>query len=726
MATREPSRNKPGRKKASPAGGAARGRRRAAPGGEPESETGAEFAKDATPETDSEAPARDSRDVEPDRFEPVTEAPRGGRGGPRSQRSEEARREREAPRPGGFEGGFDGGSDDALASDVADAHAEAGEADERRVHADEPEAGDDVGNQTDSRPPQGRGGGHPNDRRDRHGRGQGHPGNQGNQGHQGHQGHQGQGHPGQGRRGDRRQGGYGPGGQGGRGGPGGPGGGRQGGGGPRFDRPDRNDRHGRHDRQDRQDRQDRYAPQGNFNRQDPYPQDDDAQYEPRPVPAEIPSEPPAAGTPAAWYEQCKTETMFLSDLQKMNMDDLCHIATYQGVEVGSGMKKQDIIFRLLKRRAHSPGIMMGEGVLEILPDGFGFLRSPDYSYVPSPDDIYISPSQVRRFSLRTGQVIKGQIRPPKENEKYFALLRVESINYEEPERAARVAPFEDLVPLYPEERFVLETTPQEIAMRIVDLVSPIGKGQRGLIIAPPRTGKTILLQKIANSITANSPDVYLMVLLIDERPEEVTDMKRNVKGEVISSTFDEPASRHIMVAEMVIEKAKRLVEHGRDVVILLDSITRLGRAYNSEAPHSGKILSGGIDASALQKPKRFFGAARNIEFGGSLTIMATGLIETGSRMDEVIFEEFKGTGNMELHLDRRLADKRVWPAIDINRSGTRKEDLLFKPEELKLVWILRKVLNEMNPIEAMELFVDKMRKTKSNAEFLMAMGGAHL
>ncbi len=433
---------------------------------------------------------------------------------------------------------------------------------------------------------------------------------------------------------------------------------------------------------------------------------------------------PAPDSPAAHYAATKGSSIRLSDLQKLTVEDLSDIATYEGIHTPQGVKKQDLIFRLLKRRGQqSDGLMFGDGVLEILPDGFGFLRSPDYSYLPSPDDIYISPSQIRRFGLRTGQVITGQIRPPKENEKYFALLRVDEINYDKPEKANQVVAFEDLVPLYPEERFILETEPTEIAMRIMDLVSPIGKGQRGLIIAPPRTGKTILLQKIANSITKNSPDVDLIVLLIDERPEEVTDMKRSVRGEVVSSTFDEPASRHITVAEMVIEKAKRLVEHGRDVVILLDSITRLGRAYNSEAPHSGKILSGGIDASALQKPKRFFGAARNIEFGGSLTIMATGLIETGSRMDEVIFEEFKGTGNMELHLDRRLADKRVWPAIDINRSGTRKEDLLFTPEELKLVWILRKVLNEMNPIEAMELFVDKMRKTKSNAEFLLGMSG---
>ena len=421
-----------------------------------------------------------------------------------------------------------------------------------------------------------------------------------------------------------------------------------------------------------------------------------------------------------FIKRMRSGEMHLSELQKLPIENLAQVAIAESVHVSQGIKKQDLVFRILKNTTCE---MHGEGVLETLPDGFGFLRSPSYSYLPSPDDIYVSPSQIRRFGLRTGQVIAGQIRPPKDNEKYVALLRVEEINYEAPEKASQVAAFEDLTPLYPEERFILETSGDEIAMRIMDLVSPIGKGQRGLIIAPPRTGKTVLLQKIANSITENNPEVYLIVLLIDERPEEVTDMQRNVRGEVVSSTFDEPASRHITVAEMVSAKAKRLTEHGRDVVILLDSITRLGRAYNTEAPHSGRILSGGIDASALQKPKRFFGAARNIEFGGSLTIMATGLIETGSRMDEVIFEEFKGTGNMELHLDRRLADKRVWPAMDINRSGTRKEDLLFTEEELKLVWILRRVLNEMNPIEAMELLIEKMKKTKSNAEFLMGMTG---
>jgi len=410
-------------------------------------------------------------------------------------------------------------------------------------------------------------------------------------------------------------------------------------------------------------------------------------------------------------------------LQKMSMAQLQELAKELGVsaEESSGLKKQDLIFKILTQNAARDGIMYGEGVLEILPDGFGFLRSTRYSYYPSPDDIYISPSQIRRFGLRTGVQVSGQIRPPKDNERYFALLRVEAINLEDPELLASKVVFDDLTPLYPEERFILETDPDAIEMRIVDLITPIGKGQRGLIVAPPRTGKTILLQKIANSIARNNPDVHIIVLLIDERPEEVTDMERSVKGEVISSTFDEPASRHVQVAEMVIEKAKRMVEYGHDVVILLDSITRLGRAYNTEAPHSGRILSGGIDASALQKPKRFFGAARNIEEGGSLTILATALIDTGSRMDDVIFEEFKGTGNMELHLDRRLADKRIWPAIDINRSGTRKEELLLDPEELRRIWVLRKILNEMNPVEAMELLKSKLKATQSNAEFLLGL-----
>jgi len=371
------------------------------------------------------------------------------------------------------------------------------------------------------------------------------------------------------------------------------------------------------------------------------------------------------------------------------------------------------------------GRIRGEGVLEVLPDGFGFLRSPDYNYLPCPDDIYISPSQIRRFGLKTGTIVSGHIRPPKDNERYFALLRVESINDEPPDKLQDRVCFEDLTPLHPNERFTLETTPDQIETRIVDLVAPIGKGQRALITSPPKAGKTILLQKIANAITANHPEVYLMVLLIDERPEEVTDMQRSVKAEVISSTFDEPAERHIQVAEMVIEKAKRMVECGRDVVILLDSITRLGRAYNTECPHSGKILSGGVDAAALQKPKRFFGAARNIEEGGSLTIVATALIETGSRMDEVIFEEFKGTGNMELVLDRRLQERRIFPAIDVNRSGTRKEELLLSPEELQRVWVLRKVLSEMNATEAMELLIERIKRAKTNKEFLESLGDSN-
>ena len=424
------------------------------------------------------------------------------------------------------------------------------------------------------------------------------------------------------------------------------------------------------------------------------------------------------------YEDIKRGEIHLTELQKMTMPQLIRTAKTEGVVEYTGLKKQDLIFKILKERVKQNGLMFGEGTLEVLPDGFGFLRSPDYNYLPCPDDIYVSPSQIRRFGLKTGAIVAGQIRPPKENERYFALLRVEAINYEDPDRLSEKVGFDDLTPLHPLGRIQLETSGDEINMRVVDMVTPIGKGQRGLIVAPPRTGKTILLQKIANSILANHPDTYVIVLLIDERPEEVTDMERSVKGptaEVISSTFDEPASRHIQVAEMVIEKAKRMVEYGRDVVILLDSITRLARAYNTEAPHSGKILTGGIDASALQKPKRFFGAARKIEEAGSLTILATALIDTGSRMDDVIFEEFKGTGNMELHLDRRLVDKRVWPAIDVNRSGTRREELLMDPEELRRVWILRRVLNDMNPVEAMELLTGRMRKAKTNAEFLMSM-----
>jgi transcription termination factor Rho len=424
------------------------------------------------------------------------------------------------------------------------------------------------------------------------------------------------------------------------------------------------------------------------------------------------------------YEEIKRGSTHISELQQMTMPQLLKIAKEEGLADYTGLKKQDLIFKILKERVKQNGLMFGEGTLEVLPDGFGFLRSPDYNYLPCPDDIYISPSQIRRFGLRTGAVVAGQIRPPKENERYFALLRVEAINYQDPDILTQKVVFDDLTPLHPDERLSLEVGGNEINMRVMDLVTPIGKGQRGLIVAPPRTGKTILLQKIANSVLKNHPECYVIVLLIDERPEEVTEMERTVKGphsEVVSSTFDEPASRHVQVCEMVIEKAKRMVEYGTDVVILLDSITRLARAYNTEVPHSGKILSGGVDANALHKPKRFFGAARNIEEGGSLTILATALIDTGSRMDEVIFEEFKGTGNMELHLDRRLVDKRIWPAIDVNRSGTRKEDLLMDPEELRRVYILRKVLSDMNPVEAMELLVNRMSRTKSNGEFLMSM-----
>ncbi len=424
------------------------------------------------------------------------------------------------------------------------------------------------------------------------------------------------------------------------------------------------------------------------------------------------------------YEDIKRGEIHLTELQKMTMPQLIRTAKTEGITDYMGLKKQDLIFKILKERVKQNGLMYGEGTLEVLPDGFGFLRSPDYNYLPCPDDIYVSPSQIRRFGLKTGAIVSGQIRPPKENERYFALLRVEAINFEDPDKLSEKVCFDDLTPLHPQGRIRLENGNDEINMRVVDLVTPIGFGQRGLIVAPPRTGKTILLQKIANSVLANHPDAYVMVLLIDERPEEVTDMERSVKGptaEVISSTFDEPASRHIQVAEMVIEKAKRMVEYGKDVVILLDSITRLARAYNTEAPHSGKILTGGIDASALQKPKRFFGAARKIEEAGSLTILATALVDTGSRMDDVIFEEFKGTGNMELHLDRRLVEKRVWPAIDVNKSGTRREELLMDAEELRRVWILRRVLNDMNSVEAMELLTGRMKKSKTNAEFLMAM-----
>lgn len=417
----------------------------------------------------------------------------------------------------------------------------------------------------------------------------------------------------------------------------------------------------------------------------------------------------------------KTAEVNIVKLQELTMPELSNMAKKLNILGIGNLKKSDLIYEILKAEAKKVGLMFGEGVLEILPDGFGFLRSPNYNYLPCPEDIYISPSQIRRFDLQTGDTVSGQIRPPKEGERYFALLKIEAINFHDPEKSREKIMFDNLTPLYPEERLKLETDQKEISMRVMDLLTPIGKGQRGLIVAAPRTGKTMLLQKLANSVTANHPEVKLIVLLIDERPEEVTDMKRSVKGEVISSTFDEPPDRHIQVAERVIEKAKRLVEYKYDVVILLDSITRLARAYNTVQPHSGRVLSGGLDASALHKPKRFFGTARNIEEGGSLTIMATALVDTGSRMDEVIFEEFKGTGNMEINLDRRLVDKRVYPAIDIERSGTRKEELLLNELELSRVWMLRKALSSLNPVESMELIIEKLKKTKSNTDFLKSI-----
>ena len=415
------------------------------------------------------------------------------------------------------------------------------------------------------------------------------------------------------------------------------------------------------------------------------------------------------------------EKLELSTLKDMSVGALTKIAKGLDVPGATGMRKQELIFEILKARAEKSGLIFSEGVLEVLPDGFGFLRAPDYNYLPGPDDIYVSPSQIRKFDLHTGDTVSGQIRPPKDGERYFALIKVEAVNFEPPERAREKVFFENLTPLYPQEKLALETEAENLSARVLDMMVPIGKGQRGLIVAPPRTGKTMLLQNIANSITHNHPEVYLIVLLIDERPEEVTDMQRSVRGEVISSTFDEPAQRHVQVAEMVIEKAKRLVEHKKDVVILLDSITRLARAYNTIVPPSGKVLSGGVDSNALQRPKRFFGAARNIEEGGSLTIVATALIDTGSRMDEVIFEEFKGTGNLEIHLDRKLADRRVFPAIDIQKSGTRKEELLLAKDDLNRTWVLRKVLTPLSPVEGMELLLSKMAKTKSNAEFLGSM-----
>lgn len=413
--------------------------------------------------------------------------------------------------------------------------------------------------------------------------------------------------------------------------------------------------------------------------------------------------------------------MDIVELKSKTVSELLKLAEDLDIEQCSGLRKQELIFKILEAKTEKNGLIFAEGVLETLNEGYGFLRSPDYNYLPGPDDIYVSPSQIKRFDLKKGDTISGQVRPPKDSERYFALLKIEAVNFENPEVAKHKTLFDNLTPLYPEEKIKLEVSTDELSMRIMDLLSPIGKGQRALIVSPPKAGKTILLQKIANSVTSNHPETKLIVLLIDERPEEVTDMKRSVKGEVISSTFDEPADRHVQVADMVLEKSKRLTEHGHDVAILLDSITRLARAHNAVVPHSGKILSGGVDSNALQKPKRFFGAARNIEEGGSLTIVATALVETGSRMDEVIFEEFKGTGNMEMVLDRRLSDRRVFPAIDINRSGTRKEELLLKEDELSKIWILRKFLNEMNAVEAMEFLLDRMRKTKSNPDFLESM-----
>jgi len=419
-------------------------------------------------------------------------------------------------------------------------------------------------------------------------------------------------------------------------------------------------------------------------------------------------------------EELNGKTLDIRTLKEMTISDLAVVAKELEIEPATGERKQELIFRILQAQTEKSGLIFAEGVLECLPDGFGFLRAPEYNYLPGPDDIYVSPSQIRRFDLRTGDTVSGQVRQPKDGERYFALIKVEAVNFEHPDVSRDKIFFDNLTPLYPEERIVLEVE-GDLSSRVMDLATPMGKGQRALIVAPPRTGKTMLLQSIAHSVAKNHPEAVLIVLLIDERPEEVTDMERSVQGEVVSSTFDEPATRHVQVADMVIEKAKRLVEHKKDVVILLDSITRLARAYNTVQPPSGKVLSGGLDANALHRPKRFFGAARNIEHGGSLTIIATALVDTGSRMDDVIFEEFKGTGNCEIHLDRKLVDKRVFPAIDINKSGTRKEELLMPEDELRRVWVLRKVLNPLSSVESMELLVDKLKKSKSNQEFLSAM-----
>ena len=425
---------------------------------------------------------------------------------------------------------------------------------------------------------------------------------------------------------------------------------------------------------------------------------------------------PAAAPPAA-----PAQSISLSALKEMSITALTKIAKELDIAGATGMRKQELIFEILRVRAEKSGNIFSEGVLETLPDGFGFLRAPDYNYLPGPDDIYVSPSQIRKFDLHTGDTVSGVIRPPKDGERYFALIKVEAINFEPPEKTKEKVFFENLTPLYPQQKLTLETQPEGLSGRVMDLLTPIGKGQRGLIVAPPRTGKTMLLQSIANSITSNHPEVYLIVLLIDERPEEVTDMQRSVRGEVISSTFDEPAQRHVQVAEMVIEKAKRLVEHKKDVVILLDSITRLARAYNTIVPASGKVLSGGVDSNALQRPKRFFGAARNIEEGGSLTIVATALVDTGSRMDEVIFEEFKGTGNSELRLSRQLADKRIFPAVDVNASSTRREEMLLSPDEVKITWKLRRALAGLEQQQALEAVLGRLKETQSNVEFLMLM-----
>ena len=451
--------------------------------------------------------------------------------------------------------------------------------------------------------------------------------------------------------------------------------------------------------------------------------DGDADAEPlvaSPPPVDVENDRPAPAANKRSDPTLAAETLDIRVLKEMKLPELTKVAKEHGIENATGMRKQDLIFSVLQVQTEKSGLIFSEGVLECLPDGFGFLRAPEYNYLPGPDDIYVSPSQIRRFDLHTGDTVSGQVRPPKEGERYFALIKVEAVNFEHPYVAREKILFDNLTPLYPEHRIKLEV-PSNMSSRVLDLIAPVGKGQRGLIVAPPRTGKTMILQAIANSITNNHPEVTLIVLLIDERPEEVTDMQRSVKGEVISSTFDEPASRHVQVAEMGIEKAKRLVEHRRDVVILLDSITRLARAYNTVVPPSGKVLSGGVDSNALQRPKRFFGSARNVEEGGSLTIIATALIDTGSRMDDVIFEEFKGTGNMEVHLDRKLSDKRVFPAIDINKSGTRKEELLLERNELNRIWVLRKVFSPLSTVESMELLVEKLEKTRTNSEFLNAM-----